>query len=468
MNKKLSKKAIICYSFGDIGCCLMNYMISYYLSFYCSVFLGISLAAVGTMLLLVQVWDAANDIVIGNLIDYTRTKEGMARPWIKWFMIPCCVSGMLIYACPTSLPVAAKTAWVFVSYFAFVLFYTCVNLPYGSLLSLMTKDSVERSSLSTSRYIGAYLGLLVVSVGALPLVKLIGGDDGRAEGYRWVMILYCLAAMILFFLLHRNCKEIDCGNNFSVLGENKQKREKLSISAFWGNLKLLFQNKAWVLVLIISIIYWVRYPFYGSTMTYYYRFYLGIDETASSIMYTVGTVAGLIVLPFVTKLVEKFDYKKTLIGSCVVSAVAMFLGFLCQKNVALAVVFFTIDYASEAFPCAITLSMIADSLEYGELKFGKKITGLGYAANSFCTKAGPAFGGFIVSMVLSASNLDTGAEIGAAQPVSAVWAIRLAFWIVPAILSLVMCIFAKKYPLDKKTYAKVMEELQDKQTIEKA
>ena len=64
MNKKLSKKAIICYSFGDIGCCLMNYMISYYLSFYCSVFLGISLAAVGTMLLLVQVWDAANDIVV--------------------------------------------------------------------------------------------------------------------------------------------------------------------------------------------------------------------------------------------------------------------------------------------------------------------------------------------------------------------------------------------------------------------
>lgn len=466
MNKKLSKKAIICYSFGDIGCCLMNYMISYYLSFYCSVFLGISLAAVGTMLLLVQVWDAANDIVVGNLIDYTRTKEGMARPWIKWFMIPCCLSGMLIYACPISLPTAVKTAWVFIAYFLFVLFYTCVNLPYGSLLSLMTKDSVERSTLSTSRYIGAYLGLLCVSVGALPLVKLIGGDDGRAEGYRMVMILYCLAALILFFFLHKNCKEIDCGNNFPAPKGTEQKREKMSLSAFGENLKTLFKNKAWVLVLIVSVIYWVRYPFYGSTMTYYYRFYLGIDETASSVMYTVGTVAGIIVLPFVSKLIGKFDYKKTLIGSCVVSAVAMLLGFLCQKNVNLAIVFFTVDYASEVFPCAITLSMIADSLEYGELKFGKKITGLGYAANSFCTKAGPALGGFMVTMALSASKLDTSAELGAAQPASAIWAIRIIFWLVPAVLSLAMCIFTQKYPLDKKTYAKVMEELQEKQEAE--
>lgn len=460
--KKLSKKALICYSFGDIGCCLMNYMISYYLSFYCSVFLGISLAAIGTMLLIVQVWDAANDIAIGNLIDCTRTKEGMARPWIKWFMVPCCLSGMLIYACPTNLPVAVKTAWVFVAYFAFVLFYTCVNLPYGSLLSLMTKDSVERSELSTSRYIGAYLGLLGVSVGALPLVKLIGGDDGRADGYRMVMILYCLVALVLFFFLYKNCEEIDCGNNFPST-DAAAKREKVSFGTFVDNLKTLFSNRAWVIVLLISIIYWVRYPFYGSTMTYYYRFYLGIDETASSIMYTVGTVAGIVVLPFVSKLIGKFDYKKTLIGSCLVSAVAMALGFFCQKNVNLAIVFFTIDYASEAFPCAITLSMIADSLEFGELQFGKKITGLGYAANSFCTKAGPALGGFIVTMVLSASNLDTAAEIGGAQPASAIWAIRIVFWLVPAILSVLMCFFTQMYPLDKKEYEKVMMELQKKQ-----
>lgn len=460
MNK-LNMKMKISYGFGDLGCCLMNYMISYYLSFYCTVFLKIPLAFVGVMLVLVQVWDAVNDIFIGNLIDITRTRDGKARPWIKWFMVPCCVTGALIFACPPDWSVYAKCAWVFVSYFAFVLFYTTVNLPYGSMLSLMTQDSAQRSSLSTFRYIGAYVGILVVSCGALPLVKLIGGDDGRVEGYKMVMILFSAVALILFFFLYRNCEEIDSGDNF-ISNAPEKKAEKAKLSDFGRNLSDLFKNKAWLLVFIIGVFYWTRYPFYGTSMTYYYRFYLGIDETASSIMYTIGTITGLVLIPFVPKMVEKWDYKKTLTASCVISGVAMLGGFLSGQNVTLAVICFTIEYTAESVVCPVTLCMIADALEYGELKTGKKLAGLGYAANSFCTKAGPALGGFLTSMLFVVGKLDTNADIGGAQPSSALMVLRMAMWVIPAALSFIMIIFIQKYPLNKAEYEKIVKQLEVK------
>lgn len=462
MNK-LSWKSKISYSFGDIGSCLMNYMISFYLSFYCTVFLEIPIAVVGAMFLLVQIWDAVNDIMIGNLIDKTRTKEGKTRPWIKWFMIPCCISASLIFACPLSFPLTAKIIWVGVAYFVFVFFFTAVNLPYASLISYMTKDSSERATLGTSRYIGAYLGIIIVSSGALPLVKIIGGDDARAGAYRIVMLLFSVLALIMFYFLHKNCVEVDCGDNYPAK-ESKNRESvvdnKVSVKEFLGNLKLLFLNKPWFLVFLVCVLYWVRYPFYGTGMTYYYRFYLGLDETLSSVPFTAGNFAGIVVLPFIPKFVEKFGYKKPLIFSCIACGTAMLVGFFVKENVTAAVVCLVINMAMETFQLSITLSMLADAIDYGALKFGKRLNGLGFAANTFTSKAGPAFGGFLLSVCLTMTGLNTTAELGTVQSSTAINGLRVAFWLIPAVASFLMAFFSQKYPLNKEEHEKIVEELE--------
>lgn len=448
--QKISKKTLISYSFGDFGCCLINMMIGFYLSFYCSVFLEIPLAVIGTMLLVVQIWDAVNDIMIGNMIDRTRTKEGKARPWIKWFMLPCCISGALVFACPLSLSITGRTVWVFITYFLFVLFYTTINLPYSSMLSLIAKEQDDRAKLTTSRYIGAYLGQLIVFSSALPLIRLIGGDEGRAEGYRIVMIVFSALALVLFFLLYKNCPEIDCGDNFPLKpNEIDNRAEKISIKEFLGNLKILAGNKAWLLVILIITLYWIRYPFYGNTMTYYYRFALGLDETFSSIPSTLGIVAGIVVLPFVPKVVRKFGYVKTLVGSFIGCAAVFILGFIFPENLYVGITAITLDYGLETFQLTVTLSMVADSLDYGYALTGKKMSGLGYAVNTFASKAGPALAGFLVTLILSASGLDTTAAIGAPQPSSAVSTLKIVFWIIPAILALVLAFISPKYPTKK-------------------
>ena len=454
---KLCMKAKVSYSFGDAACCLMNYMIGYYLSFYCSVIMGIPLIAVGTIILIVQCWDAVNDIIVGLAVDRTRTKQGKARPWIKWFMLPCCLSGALIYACPQTMSLNGKIMWVSISYFLFALFYTCINLPYGSMLSLMTKNQKERTTLCTSRYVGAYAGLLIVSAGALPLVNFIDRFSGENNGYKWVMILFCLASSVLLYFLYRNCHEADedqyvPDKDFLQKWSAPKQKQK-------AGFKILFQNKAWMVALCVSFIYWFKYPFYGATMTYFYKFYLGIDEAASSVMYTAGVIAGIAILPLVTKVTVKWDYKKPLAASCLISALSMMTGFFCKRNLLLAIGAFAVNYAAETFPCAVTLSMIADSLEYSELKSGRKLDGLGFAMNSFCSKVGLGLGSFFAPVILKLGKLNIVENEATLQPESALLTIRLVFWVIPAVLSLAMILFIAKYPLDRLTYLKISQKL---------
>ncbi len=448
--KKLSWKAKVSYSFGDAACCLMNYMVGYYLSFYCSVILGIPLIIVGTIILIVQCWDAVNDIFVGLAVDHTRTKQGKARPFIKWFMLPCCLSGALIYACPENLELTGKILWVSLFYFLFALFYTCVNLPYGSMLSLMTRDQAERTALCTSRYAGAYVGLLAVSAGALPLVNFFDDVGKEKSGYKWVMSVFCLISFVLLYFLYRNCQESDveqCASDKEFSKEQYILSQKMK-----GRFQLLFQNKAYLTTLCISCLYWFKYPFYGSTMTYFYKFYLGMDEAVSSVMYTTGIIAGIFVLPFIPKVTLKWDFKKPLTISCIVSAVSMTAGFFCHKNLLPAIIFFAVNYAVETFPCAVTLSMIADSLERSRFKSGKRLDGLGFAMNSFCSKVGTGIGSFVASAILRFGGLNA-AETGAApQAENTLLSIRLVFWIAPAVLSLVMILFIVKYPLDRQVY----------------
>lgn len=458
MMKKFS------YGCGDFGCSLIALMIGMYLSFYCSVFLEIPLYVVGIMLLVVEIWDAINDIMIGNMIDRTRTKDGKARPWVKWFMIPTCITGALVFSCPESLPLPGRIAWVTISYFAFAFFYTAVNLSYSAMLSLITLDSEERGAYSSARYVGSYAGQILLYSAALPLIRLIGGDDGRAKGYSIVMILFCIIAFVMFIILYKFCPEVDCGTNFPVKpGEKQEELPKAGIKEFGANLKSLFLNGPWVLVLLIGVFYCIRCPFYIGTMNYYYRFVLGIDETFSSLPNLLGIIAGLIVLPFVPKIIDKWGHRTPLLLSFAGCAIAFLVGLLFRNNVYVLCGAITVDLALEAMQLTITFAMLADTLDYGYLKFGKKMSGLGFAASSFVQKAGPAFAGFLMSIFMEMSKLDASAEIGAPQPSSAIVTLQVMFWVVPIILSFVCVLLTKKYPIDKQESARIAEELKNRQ-----
>lgn len=407
MNGKgrLNNKTKYSYMFGDLGYCLMNYMLINYFMFYCTNMLGISIAAVGMIMFIARIWDAINDIGVGALVDRTHTKVGKARPWIKWFALPCALSCLMMFSAPAGASNIVKVSWVAFGYFLFALFYTTVNLPYGSMLPLMTKNSVDRASLSSFRMIGAYIGIFIVNATALPMVAFFGNMlGGRVYAYTLVTGIMCVGGVISFFILYRNCPETVKEDTSALEGlsrEEIKRKHKENAIPITQSVKYLLKNKAWILVFTITMINFLRQPFTSTSMAYYFLYYFKVDETRSALFSSLGQLAGLVVL-----------------------------------------------------------SMLADTLEYGELKFGVRLDGLGFAANSFSTKVGPAVGGLLVTLVYVIGGLDTSLVLGQEQSGSAILALRLAMFVIPNVLALVQVILSCMYPLSQEKMEEVNTELE--------
>ncbi len=422
---------------GDFGCCLINYMVVYYLSFYASVIMEIPLARVGIIMLVVQCWDAVNDLLVGQWVDQTQNPKGRARIWIRNCMLPCCASGILIFICPKAETVWIRTAWIGITYFAFIFLYTCMNIPYSALLSYMTDDSAERARLSTVRYIGASAGMLMVSTITLPTIHWIK-KEWNVCGYGLMMAIYSGIALIMFYTLYKCCKE---SKKFYTGTDNGWKN-------FYDNIKNLLTNRAWCVAVVTNFVYWLRYPFYGVTMVYYFRFYLGKDEALSSVMCTIGILASIVILPFVSVIARKTGYKKALYGSCLLSGSMMFAGFLAGRHLVLNIVFYSVNYMAESFPCVLLLTMIADALDENGQNRNSDKNGTGFAINSFFSKVGTGLGGFLVPVLLSLNGLETTADITVQQSANSLWMLRILFWLIPTCLSLVMIPIISRYPFE--------------------
>jgi glycoside/pentoside/hexuronide:cation symporter, GPH family len=145
----------------------------YLLYFYTDVF-GISAAAAGTMFLVSRVLDGVNDPIVGMVADRTVTRWGKFRPYLLWFCVPFAVMGVLTFTTPDFAEVG-KLIWAYVTYNALMILYTIINIPYTSMLGVISSDATQRTSLSSIKFLGAYSAGVVISALLLPMVMVLGG-----------------------------------------------------------------------------------------------------------------------------------------------------------------------------------------------------------------------------------------------------------------------------------------------------
>ncbi|HOO92539.1 MAG TPA: MFS transporter [Opitutales bacterium] len=173
-TEKVSFREKLCYGAGDFASVLywQTFMI-YLLYFYTDVF-GISAAAAGTMFLVSRVLDGITDPVVGMIADRTETRWGKFRPYLLWFCVPFAIVGVLTFTAP-DLAETGKLVWAYVTYNALMLLYTIINIPYTSMLGVISSDTVQRTSLSSFKFVGAYTAGVVISALLLPVVIQLGG-----------------------------------------------------------------------------------------------------------------------------------------------------------------------------------------------------------------------------------------------------------------------------------------------------
>ncbi len=179
-KEKLTAKKIFerfCYGCGDFGCNIIYTAMSAFLLFYYTDYAGLNAAAVGTIMLVSRVFDGFSDIIMGMIVDRTKSRHGKARVWMLRICVPFALAGVLLFSVPTSWPEMSKLVYVFITYnLVSTVVYTAINVPYSSLNALMTQDPYERSVLSIFRNLLATAGTLTINLVTLPLVEFFGDN----------------------------------------------------------------------------------------------------------------------------------------------------------------------------------------------------------------------------------------------------------------------------------------------------
>src|SRR4030065_1820730 len=200
---RLSEK--IGYAVGDAGLNLVFSTIATFLMFFLTDIFGVSTAAIATLLLVTRMWDAVNDPIMGAIADRTKTRWGKYRPYLLWMAIPVAISFVLLFSTP-NLSSLGKIMWIWIIYILMEMMFTMVDIPYQSLLPMITSDNNERNSLSAFRVASIMLIVLFLNGATLPLVKLFGGAN-EARGYMFTIMIYAFLFVALLLITFFKVKE---------------------------------------------------------------------------------------------------------------------------------------------------------------------------------------------------------------------------------------------------------------------
>ena len=459
---KLSEK--IGYGFGDMSSSMFWKLFSYFLPFFYSNVFGLSLADAGVLMLVTRIWDAVSDPMMGIICDRTKTRWGKYRPYLLFFALPFAVCGILLFTTPEN----GKTLWAYVTYICMMTVYTGINVPYGSLLNVMTADSDEKSVLSSYRMFFAYGGSFIALFAWEPLCNMF--DKARVVSTEaagglasistspmaWNRAMIVIAACcFIFFIL-----------SFLLTKEHVKSESTVSVGQ---DLKLLLKNKPWWLLIGAALASNLFNTVRGTTTAYFFADYiLKTVEMApqwaflvsASIFLSIGEVANMVGVVIAVPMSKKLGKKSTYMVSMAVLIVLSIAFFFLPATTGgyWAMLFFQILISTfTGIISPLVWSMYADVADYSELKDGTASTGLIFSSASMAQKFGGAFGGSAVMWLLAAFGYNTVA--GAVQTDTAILGLRILMSWGPALVAALSILVVWFYPLTKKKMEGVQAEL---------
>jgi len=440
---RISVKEKIGYGIGDAAAnFIFQAMLVFQLAFYTDTF-GITAAAAGTLFLVVRVFDAAFDPLMGVVADRTNTKWGRFRPWVLWTAVPFGIMGFLTFSTPSFGP-HGKLVYAYVTYILLMMVYSANNLPYSALSGVITGNLTERTSLSSYRFVFAMSAAFVVQGLALPMVHYFGKGDS-AKGYQWTMGILSLLAVIFFFITFATTKE-------RVHPDPAQK------STIRQDFADLARNGPWIVIFLLTIFVFITLSMRGGVMLYYFKYYVG-REDLFSLLNVAGLGSTMIGVLFSAPLAKRFGKRDVfLVGlslTVVFTAVFVFI-----PRTAIAVIFGAEMLRQLAYGFTIPLlwSMMADVADYSEWKNYRRATGVVFSAIVFGLKAGLGFGGAIGGWVLA----TYGYVPNVPQTEHALQGIKLTVSVFPAITFLIGVICLLFYRIDRKLEIQLTDELNER------
>ena len=357
VKEKLTFRKILerfSYGCGDFGCNIIYTAMSVYLMFYYTDYAGVSSAAVGVIMLISRVFDGVSDIIMGVIVDRTKSRFGKARPWLLRMCIPFAVSGVLLFSVPTGWSSGAKLVYVFVTYnLVSTVVYTAINVPYSTLNALMTQNPYERSVLSIFRNLLATAGTLTINTFTLPLVELFGNTASAWTKAFVVLGAVSVAAFLINFF----------GTKERVRPAVKDGEAK--DVPFATGVNALFQNKYWIMMTGMLALFFLMYSVNGGATVFYAKDILG-DKNLVTTINGIFNVVQIVSMFFIAMLVKRFGKRNVFALGLVFDIVGMLVLNYSGGAMNLIVVSSVIRGIGNACGGATMWAMVSDTIDYGE------------------------------------------------------------------------------------------------------
>jgi glycoside/pentoside/hexuronide:cation symporter, GPH family len=385
--ERISIKEKIGYSLGDAAAnFIFQTLLALQLSFYTDTF-GLTAAQAGTLFGVVGLVAACFNPVMGVIADRTSTRWGKFRPWLLWTAIPIGIITVLTFTTPNISP-ANKVIYAYTTYILLRLVYTVNNVPYASLMGVITGDPNERTSIASWRQIFANsVGFIVQSL-AVPMVIFFGHGDS-AKGYQWTMGLFSALCVVMFLITFATTKE-------RIQPDPGQK------SSTSQDLADLVKNGPWVALFLTTLCYFAAIAMRSGVMLPFFKYNAG-NTALFSWFNGFGLASLLVGVTVSTKLSMKMGKRNLFILSMVLAGI--FNAALILVPASATVSIFVLEVLRQfafGWSCPLLWSMIADVADYGEWKTGRRATGTVTAAVVFALWAGLALGGAISGWLFEA------------------------------------------------------------------
>ena len=438
------------YMFGDLGNGLLfGFISSYLMLFYTDVF-GISAAAVGTMMIVSRVWDAINDPMMGVIADKRKPgKSGKFRPFILWGSIPLAIFAILTFTSMPGLSENLKLVYAYVTYIGFGMSYTAVNIPYGSLSSVMTSDPIERTSLSTFRTIGSMAANLIAMV--LTPILIFNAEGGvSAEGFMKAAIIYAIISTVCCFLTYRLTTE--------RIIHDASKEAKGPKIGILGSVKMLAKNRPLIGIMMASFGMLLAMMLPMSLNSYLFKDYFK-NPSLITLVGLVGVISSFLIMPFTGKFVAKYGKKETASSTLILSVVAyvvLFLVPITNPYVYMAIYF--VSSLGAGFFNILTWALVGDAIDYQEYLTGKREEGIVYASYSLVRKLVQAVIGGLGGFALAFIGYQSGAASQTPEVANGIMKIITGIPLVGYIIAFVSLVFI--YDLSKSKLEEMYAEIE--------
>lgn len=439
---KLSIREKIGFGAGDSSVAIVLMSTILFLSFFYTDIFGLKPTDMGIMFIVVKVFDAIIDPLIGIATDHTKTRWGKYRPYLLFSALPFGISIWLLFTTP-SFDYSLKLAWAYATYVVMTLFFTLVSIPYVSLIGVISDDPQERLSANSYRFVMTKIVMFAVGY-IVPLGANYFGKGSPQAGYQITMGAMAILATLLCLYCFATVKE-----------RVHHPKSDLSLK---DQMKGLFKNEQWLILAITIAVMMAGGVIRGSVSFYYALYYLtDSDYSWVSFFFVAGVVASVLSMLSCSTFTRAYDKIKVFRHTQFLAfALGVLMYFIVQPgDLILGLIFYVLITYFAEMQLPIYWASIAEAVDYGEAKTGKRVSGLAFGFILFFQKIGIAAAGGFVGFALTYYGYQPGTTQSAATLVG----LSLMMTIFPALTNLMVSLIMKKYIINDKYYEEIKKTL---------